>query len=138
MQDEIARLKGQKPKPNIKPSKLASGEQGKPKQKGKRDRQGKRKKTRGRAIHEVVCIAPEEVPEGSRFKGYQDFTVQDIRIEGHNTRYRLERWETPDGERLVGKLPAEVGEAHFGPTLCAFIPYQYHHAQSLSPSFLSS
>ena len=136
LRDEIARLKGQKPKPNIKPSKLESGEKGKQKQKGKRSRQGKRKKTRALAIHEVVCIAPEAVPEGSRFKGYEDFTVQDIRIDGHNTRYRMERWDIPDGGRLVGKLPREVGEAHFGPTLRAFILYQYHHAHVTQPLIL--
>lgn len=133
LRDEIARLNGQKPKPNIKPSKLESTEKGKEKQKGKRS---KRKKTRELEIHEVVCIAPEKVPEGSRFKGYEDFTVQDIRIEGHTTRYRMERWETPDGERLVGKLPSEVGEAHFGPTLRSFILYQYHHAHVTQPLIL--
>jgi hypothetical protein len=136
LRDEVARLKGQKPKPNIKPSKLENGEKGTDKQKGKCGRQGKRKKTRELEIHEVVCIAPEAVPEGSRFKGYEDFTVQDIRIEGHNTRYRMERWETLDGKRLVGKLPPEVGEAHFGPTLRSFILYQYHHAHVTQPLIL--
>ena len=136
LRDEIARLKGQKPKPNIKPSKLENGEKGTDKQKGKSDRQGKRKKTCELEIHEVVCIAPEAVPEGSRFKGYEDFTVQDIRIEGHTTRYRMERWATPDGECLVGKLPPEVGKAHCGPTLRSCILYQYHHAHVTQPLIL--
>lgn len=136
LRDEIARLKGQKPKPNIKPSKLESGKQEEEKQQRKRARQGKRKKTRELEIHEVVCIAPEEVPKGSRFKGYEDFTVQDIRIGAHNIRYRMERWETPDRERLIGKLPPEVGGAHFGPILCSFILYQYHHAHVTQPLLL--
>jgi hypothetical protein len=133
LRDEIARLKGQKPKPKIEPSKLEGGEK---KRRGKRRRGGKRSKTRNLEIHEDVTIPPEEIPEGSRFKGYEDFTVQDIRIELHNTRYRLERWETPTGERLVGKLPAEVGGVHFGAALRSFILYQYHHAHVTQPLIL--
>jgi hypothetical protein len=133
LRDEIARLKGQKPKPKIKPSKLESGEK---KRRHKRSRRGKQSKTRNLEIHETVIIPPQEVPEGSRFKGYEDFTVQDIRIELHNTRYRLERWETSTGERLVGTLPAEVGGVHFGATLRSFILYQYHHAHVTQPLIL--
>lgn len=85
LRDEIAELKGQKPRPKVKPSKLESGQKGK--NKAKRGRHGKRGKTSQLAIHEDVCLAPEEeVPAGSRFKGYDDFTVQDIRIELHHTR----------------------------------------------------
>ena len=136
LRDEIALLKGQKPKPKIKPSTLESGKK-KKKRRDKRGRRGKRGKTSELEVHEEVCIPPEEeVPEGSRFKGYDDFTVQDIRIELHNTRYRLERWETPAGERLVGQLPAEVGGVHFGPTLRSFILYQYHHAHVTQPLLL--
>lgn len=133
LRDEIARLKGQMPKPKIRPSKL---EGGKKKKRGNPGRQGKRSKTRDLLIHETVTIAPDEIPEGSRFKGYEDFTVQDIRIELHNTRYRLERWETASGERLVGKLPAEVDGVHFGAILRAFIVYQYHHAHVTQPLIL--
>jgi len=136
LRDEIARLKGQKPKPKIKPSKLESGKKGEPRRKDKGFRRGKRKKTRELEIHEERYIAPEEIPKGSRFKGYEDFTVQDIRIKVHNTRYRLERWETPDGERLVGKFPSEVGGGHFGQTLRAYILYKYHHARVTQPLIL--
>ena len=136
LRDEIARLKGQKPKPKIKPSTLESGKK-KKKKKGKRGRRGKRSKTSELEIHEEVCIPPaEEIPEGSRFRGYDDFTVQDIRIELHNTHYRMERWETPTGENLVGKLPSEVGGVHFGPTLRSYILYQYHHAGVTQPLLL--
>ena len=39
--------------------------------------------------------------------------MQDLRIGVHNTRYRLERWVTPEGESLIGQLPAEIGGVHF-------------------------
>jgi len=104
------------------------------KRQGKRPKQRrKRRKTHQLTIHQTVRIPPDEVPEGSRFKGYEDFTVQDIRIELHNTRFRLERWESPAGERVVGKLPPELGNRHYGPTLIAYILHQYHHAHVTQP-----
>jgi len=135
LRDEIARLKGEKPKPKIRPSTLEAPPRGK--KKGTRPKKRrKRRKTRELTVHETVCIPPEEVPEGSRFKGYEDFTVQDIQIELHNTRFRLERWETPSGERLVGKLPAELSKRHYGPTLIAYILHQHHHAHVTQPLLL--
>lgn len=135
LRDEVARLKGEKPRPKIRPSALEKPSRGE--KKGKRPKKRhKRNKTRELTIHETVNIAPESLPEGSRFKGYEDFTVQDIQIELHNTRFRLERWKTPSGERLVGKLPDELNGRHFGPTLIAYILHQYHHAHVTQPLLL--
>ena len=135
LRDEIARLKGEKPRPKIRPSALE-----KPSRSGKKGKRPKKRhkrhKTRKLTIHEGVSIRPEALPEGSRFKEYEDFVVQDIRIKLHNTRFRLERWETPSGERLVGKLPEELSGRHFGPTLIAYILHQYHHAHVTQPLLL--
>ena len=138
LKDEIARLKGQKPRPEIKPSKLerepaAKGKRGND---SKRPGSAKRKKTRKLKIHKTVVIRPEEVPEGSRFKGYQDFTVQDIVLRPHNTRYRLQRWQTPEGRYIVAQLPAGVSVGHLGATLVSFILYQYYHAHVTQPLIL--
>lgn len=135
LRDEIARLKGEKPRPKIKPSALEKAPRGNGNGERPKKRR-KRSKTRGLTIHETVRIPPEELPAGSRFKGCEDFTVQDVRIELHNTRFRLERWKTPSGERLVGKLPGELSGAHFGPTLTAYILHQYHHGHVTQPLLL--
>lgn len=138
LRDEIARLKGQKGKPAIKPSALEGNDRSaKRRQARKNKRQGKRSKTQTLTIHEDIEVAPQaEIPAGSRFRGYQPFTVQDLRLRVHNTRYWLERWETPSGETLLGKLPAEIGGVHFGPELRTFILYQYHHAHVTQPLLL--
>ena len=105
LKDEINILKGEKKRPEFKPSKLdkstdkksgGTGDKAK-----KRAGSDKRSKTAQLEIHEVVCIAPgSAVPPDSRFKGYRDFVVQDLIITSHNTRYRLERWVTPQGDTL--------------------------------------
>ena len=132
LKDEIARLKKHKPKPKIKPSTLDKGS-GTPSGDGPRPGSAKRSKKKDLKIHETVKVPPEGIPEGSRFKGYEDFTVQNIILKPHNTVYRLEYWVTPDGQRLVGKLPKEAGNGHFGSTLVSFILYQYYHCDVTQP-----
>jgi hypothetical protein len=132
LKDEIARLKGHKTKPQLRPSAL--GKEGGTKAGAeKRPGSAKRSKLEALEIHETIKVAPEHVPEGSRFKGYQDFTVQDLILEPHNKVFRLECWVTPEGQRLVGQLPKEAGDGHFGPTLVSFILYQYYHADVTQP-----
>ena len=138
LKDEIARLKGLKPKPIIKPSQLEKPtgsdkeKDGKP-QSGKRPGSEKRSKTQELIIHETKIIQPEIIPEGSSFKGYEDYVVQELIIKSHNTRYRLERWETPDGGSVVGKVPQEIAGSHFGPILRSYILQQYYHAHVTQP-----
>lgn len=136
LRDEIARLKGQKPKPQIKPSALEKGAGGKKKRK-KRKRPGskKRSKTKALEIHETLQVQPAHIPAGSRFKGYDNYTVQELVIKPHNTLYRLARWQTPDGQLIKGTLPDGVG-GHFGNMLQSFVLYQHYHAHVTQPLLL--
>lgn len=131
LRDEVARLKKQKPKPKIRPSKLNDGDGKKGGGKGKRG-----KKKQKRKPDETVVVQPEHVPEGSRFKGYDDYVVQDLVIKTHTTLFRLAKYITREGEYISGKLPAEARGGHFGATLRAFVLYQYHHAQVTEPLIL--
>jgi hypothetical protein len=129
LKDEIARLKGQKPKPRIRPSILEKkGAAAKKKSLRKRARKSKKIE-----IHEVVSIDPEHIPAGSTYKGYQDYLVQDLIISNWNICYRRQRWKTPEGRYLVGRLPSEISGSHFGPTLIAFILYQYYGCHVTQP-----
>jgi hypothetical protein len=83
LQDEIARLKGEKGKPKLKPSRLEPSEKAQiPDEEGiessqeegqaKKKRPGseKRHKTAQLTIHETKIILPaQEIPPGSEFKG---------------------------------------------------------------------
>jgi hypothetical protein len=148
LKDEISILKGEKKRPTFKPSKLNSQTAPDRPENDKSDSDGSRepKKRTGSSkkakngqltIHENKCVAPQEaIPKGSRFKGYRDFVVQELAIHAHNTRYRLERWVTPEGEVLLGELPAALNNRHFGPQLISYILYQHHHCQTTQPLLL--
>jgi hypothetical protein len=140
LNDEIARLKGQKPKPKIKPSKLedpAADKEKKPHD-GKRPGSDRRSKRGVLEIHETKVIEAENVPPGSRFKGYEDFTVQGLVIKAHNVLYRRQRWVTPEGVTIVASLPdgMEALGGHFDYTLVGFTLYQYYHAHVTQPLIL--
>jgi hypothetical protein len=122
--DEIARLKGMPGRPTIKPSGMEKATQ--PAKQGKR-RRGGGKKTSRRVIHEDRVIKAA-VPAGSRFKGYEDFVVQDLVLRPHVIRYRRERWLTPDGQTITATLPVGVS-GHFGAELRRFVLSQYHQGQ---------
>lgn len=135
LKEEIKRLKNHKGKPNIKPSQMdkkKSNDQGSSSAK-KRAGSEKRDKNAKLIIHEEKIIPAENIPDRSRFKGYQYYVVQDLAIHTKNTRYRLERWQLPDGSYHVAALPADIAGHHFGFTLRSFIDYQYHHQHVTQP-----
>ncbi len=151
LSDEIARLKGEKGKPKIKPSRLEPEKKAPEQQeeteedapqnkqtKKKRPGSEKRQKTAKLIIHETKVIQPtEQIPPDGEFKGYQDYTVQELNIGAHNIRYRLAIWKTPTGEYLKGKLPEKVRElGHFGVMLRSYLLYQYHHCHVTQPKLL--
>jgi Transposase DDE domain group 1/Transposase IS66 family len=130
--EEIARLKGLKGRPDIKPSKPSgmdnATEPPKPARKEKQRFRGKvrpRVKIEGQVIKAVI-------PEGPRFKGYEPFLVQDLIISAKATRYQRERWVTPDGRTILAPLPEGIN-GHFGPELRRFVLMQYHQGQSTLP-----
>jgi hypothetical protein len=143
LKDEILVLKGEKKLPTFKPSKLdketdtPSNQDVAASKNKKRPGSKKRAKNATLTIHDDQVIQPkDEIPPGSRFKGYRDFVVQELRIETQNTRYRLARWTTPDGQTLVGQLPDEVNGRHYGPHLLSYMLYQHHHCHVTQPLLL--
>lgn len=103
---EVAALKGVKGRPKVRPSGMDEGTG--PKPAGKRpERSAKGSKSERFAIDEEQVIAAD-VPAGSRFKGYEDFLVQDLVLHTHVVRIRRERWLTPDGRTVTAPMPAGI------------------------------
>src|ERR687886_1784752 len=128
---EIARLKGLKGRPALKPSGMEKASQPKPPSPPKR--------RRGPVMPRVAVEDQDidaTVPPGSRFKGYADFLVQDLVLRARCIRYRRERWLTPEGQLIVAPLPGGI-DGHFGPELRRFALAQYHQGQVSVPRLVA-
>ena len=130
---EIARLKGLKGRPQLKPSGMEKASEAKPA--GDAAHRPGRGKVRPRVAVEDRILRPA-VPVGARFRGYGDFLVQDLVLRARCIRYRRERWQAPDGALVVAPLPDEV-DGHFGPELRRFVLAQYHQGQVTVPRLVA-
>jgi hypothetical protein len=128
LKDEISRLNKTPKRPKLKPNKME------PRNRGKGNSQGKFSRSANVCApdkkQEEVRVQAEEVPQGSRFKGYSDFKVQDLEIIVKEITYRLEVWQAPDGKIIRAKLPKELRGKHFGADLRILIINLY--AQGLT------
>jgi hypothetical protein len=141
LRDELALLKGQKPRPNLRPSLLeapppkTAGPEG-----GKRPGSAKRPKTAELPIHREVPLHPEGLPAGATFRGYEPYVVQELVIHSENTRYLRARYDLPGGGSVLAPFPAgvlPVEGGHFGANLIAYVLDQYHQAQVTEPLLLA-
>jgi hypothetical protein len=123
--DEIARLKGLKARPLIKPSGMEKGTE--PKPSGERARHRGRGKVTPRVAPEIEVLRVAH-PPGSQFKGYEPYQVQELVITARAVHYQRERWLTPEGKTLVAPLPSGI-RGHFGPELRRFVLMQHHQGQ---------
>jgi len=138
LEDEIAILKGLKPRPKIQPSILEATPPQPPTAPQKRPGSDKRPKNAQLTIHHEVLVPLPDPPPGALFKGYEDYVVQELILRASTTRYRRERWQLPDGTSRLAPLPADVipGD-HFGPVLQGFVLDQYHDQRVTQPLLLT-
>jgi hypothetical protein len=133
--DEIARLKGGPPRPNIKPSGMEQTTD--PKPPGSSNERRRRGSTRSKlSIDEECKVKLASPPPGSRFKGYTSFVVQDLVLRPHVVDFQCERWQTADGKVMTAPLPDGIA-GHFGPQLHRFVLAQYHQGQTTVPRLVT-
>ena len=120
LRDEVVRLKGLPPRPPSRPSGMEQATQH-----GAAGKNEKRPKLPRGVKRDAQAITAERVlkatvPAGSRFKGYEDILVRDLRLSAEVIRYRRERWLLPTGETVLADLPAGI-VGGFGPELRRFV-----------------
>ena len=133
--DEIARLKGLKGKPKLKPSGMERN--AKPRSGKKGGGQGRKKSGRGKKTgkiepDETKIVKCENVPEGSVHNGYENHLVCELIIKTHTILYRRERWLTAEGKSIVAPLPKGV-RGGFGPGLKRYLLAQYYKSRATIP-----
>jgi hypothetical protein len=140
LRDEVAQLKGQKPRPTLRPSVLERAPAPTaPPEGGKRPGSAKRPKTAELTIHHEQPLHLDHPPEGATFRGYEPYVVQELVIQSKNTRYLRARYHLPTGGSVLAPFPVgvlPVGGGHFGANLVAYILDQYHQAQVTEPLLL--
>ncbi len=134
LRDENAILKGLKPRPEIRPSKLESATPPPRPKDGKRPGSHKRHKNNQLCIPEDVVLMPDHLPAGAVLKGFEPYVVQDLVILAKATRYLRARHELPEGRSVLAALPANVPPgSHFGSGLICYILDQYYDAHVTQP-----
>jgi hypothetical protein len=136
VRDDNARLKGQKPRPEIKPSVLEARPPSQRKEGDKRPGSAKRPKTAELTIHREERLHAPGLPEGSKLRCYEAYVVQELSIQSENTRYLRARYDLPGGGSVLAPFPQgvlPVAGGHYGPKLVAYILDQYHQAQVTEP-----
>ena len=119
LRDEVACLKGLPPRPPTRPtpSGMEAASERVQSDPIKRRRRGP---VLDRCVVTREVVLKAAVPEGSRFKGYEDLVVRDLVLEAVVIRYRRERWCTPSGTSVVAPLPPGLAGG-FGPHLRRFL-----------------
>ncbi len=120
LRDEVARLKGLPPRPPSRPSGMEQATQRGVADTGETCPKPPRGVKRDAQAITAERVLKASVPAGSRFKGYEDILVRDLRLSAEVIRYRRERWVTPLGETVLAALPAGI-VGGFGPELRRFV-----------------
>ena len=123
LQDEIARLKGEKTQPKFKPN-TASAEA---KSKSKQKKRGKPRPDRKARIEvdETQTLDVEDLPPDARFLGYREVIVQEIVFRRLNIRYLLKRYYSEQEGRFY-EAPSPARGQSYGPQLRAFVLMGYY------------
>ena len=134
LEAELRDQKKLKGKPKIRPSQLNTSKPNpEGEDEGKRPGSAKVSKKLSFEIDEERIIQPDEVPARAKFNGYRDYDVQELIFERHNIRFRLAEYVSEDGTTIVGQLPAEYRNGHYGPLLLGYVLYQHYQCRVPQP-----
>lgn len=76
-------------------------------------------------VRQEVRVPALDVPLGARFKGYQEYAIQELELTPKDVIYKLEVWQASDGTIIRAILPKEAQGSHFGCQLRALLHNLY-------------
>ena len=122
LRDEVARLKNTPKRPKFRPSGTPPPKNASNQSTPNRGASNNVQSVLIQKTREEVVVKPIDLPEGSRFKGYATYSVQELTLTPKDVVYKLEVWQAPDdGSIIRALLPPEVAGTHFGVDLRALI-----------------
>lgn len=124
--DEINRLKNMPKRPKFRPGGgNPKNRSGKPTSDEKEQESSSDNNLFPKRVREEIVVEAPNIPEGSRFKGYQEYSVQELELIPKDMVYKLAVWQTPDGNVIRAVLPQGVQGSHFGYQMRALIHNLY-------------
>lgn len=136
LRDEIARLKGEQGKPDIKANvaKPAADHSSEKERKKPRERHKKDKKERTEPTREEIAKVKKEIlPADAVFQGYEEVFVRDVIFQDENVLFRKEKYYSASEKKTyLAELPVGY-KGQFGPGLRALIPALYYGGGMTEP-----
>lgn len=135
LQDELSKLKGGNARPVIKASvKTGSDISSKGREHGiKRDNQDEDKETPKEPVaidKEIkVEMKASDLPSDAIFKGYVEYTQQDLVIGRNNKKFLFATWYSPSqGKTFKASWPGGEVSGHYGPGVRSLVNILHHYA----------
>lgn len=123
LQDEVRRLKGEKPKPKIKP---VSSSDLKENEKKEHKKSSKKDSLEIDSTFEID-FEKKDLPSDAKYVGMREVIIQEIILKRNNTCFMIKRYYSKSlGRVYEGEVPEEYRGSEFGPSLRSFILYQYY------------
>jgi Transposase IS66 family len=137
LRDEVARLKGEQGKPEVRPQ-ARRGDHSSEAARPQEPRPPRQPDARALLVEreEVRRVDRATLPPDAEFKGLEPFTVQDVVLRGEAVRYLREKWYAAStGKTYLAALPPGVAD-HYGPQVKALALALYHAGGMSEPKVL--